>query len=325
MNSVFEHGKGFNKYIDDVDDRQVFFKADSFIINYKFEKPFLLFIHTYLVHNYDPSEKYRTMFCDTTLNVTKNSVLKNLLINRDNTINHFKTYPEKAKWAREHYAATVREADDLLRNLFKTMEKLELLENTIIIITSDHGEEFWEHGSAEHGHSLYNELLHVPLIIAGPPISARRISEPVSLIDVMPTLLDLAGIPRGNIYPQAVSLVPGSGTPMPDRALYASGMLYGPEAYCLMLNKRKLVYRTSDQAGKWTLRGPRPPAGYQFFDLGRDPAEHNNLSAAGKVPADLDRLLEKYIRTVPLAVPAQSVHVSGDAMRRQLESLGYVQ
>jgi hypothetical protein len=102
-------------------------------------------------------------------------------------------------------------------------------------------------------------------------------------------------------------------------------MLYGPEAYCLILNNRKLIYRTSDQAGKWTLLGPQAPAGYQFFDLSRDPAEHNNLAAAGKAPADLDRLLEDYIRTVPLAVPTQSVHVSGDAMRRQLESLGYVQ
>jgi arylsulfatase A-like enzyme len=233
--------------------------------------------------------------------------------------------PELQQYFRDLYDGQIRFVDESVRALLQGLKRLGRLDNTVFIITADHGEEFWEHGSAEHGHSLYNELLHVPLIIAGPPISARRISEPVSLIDVMPTMLDLAGIPHATSNPPAVSLLPGSGAPLPDRAIYASGMLYGPEAYCLILNNRKLIYRTSDQAGKWTLLGPQAPAGYQFFDLERDPTEHNNLAAAGKAPADLDRLLEDYIRTVPLAVPTQSVHVSGDAMRRQLESLGYVQ
>ena len=161
--------------------------------------------------------------------------------------------PELRQYFRDLYDGQIRFVDESISALLQGLKLLGRLDNTVFIITSDHGEEFWEHGSTEHGHSLYNELLQVPLIIAGSPIGPRRIAEPVSLIDVMPTLLDLAAIPRECVDPQAVSLVPGS-TLSPGRALYASGTLYGPEAYCLMGNERKLIYRSRDEQGKWKLK-----------------------------------------------------------------------
>lgn len=69
-----------------------------------------------------------------------------------------------------------------------------ILEDTIIIVTSDHGEEFMEHGQVQHGQSLHNELLHVPLIFANTPFSPSRRTDMVGLIDVAPTLIALAGI-----------------------------------------------------------------------------------------------------------------------------------
>lgn len=232
--------------------------------------------------------------------------------------------PELQQYFRDLYDGQIRFVDESISALLQGLKLLGRLDNTVFIITSDHGEEFWEHGSTEHGHSLYNELLQVPLIIAGSPIGSRRIAEPVSLIDVMPTLLDLAAIPRECVGPQAVSLVPG-GTLSPGRALYASGTLYGPEAYCLIGKEYKLICRSRDEQGKWKLSGPKMPAGYQLFDLKRDPGEQHDCMATVNVPPDFDEQLAAYMRTPRRTASPRSVHVGGEEMRRQLESLGYVQ
>jgi choline-sulfatase len=232
---------------------------------------------------------------------------------------------ELRQYFRNLYDGQIRYVDESISALLQGLKFLGRLDNTVFIITSDHGEEFWEHGSTEHGHSLYNELLQVPLIIAGSPIGSRRIAEPVSLIDVMPTLLDLAAIPRGRLSMNGVSLMSGSKALAADRALYASGMLYGSESYCLMQNGRKLIYRSREEQEKWKLKGPQASAGYQLFDLSRDAAEQHDLMVTGDVPLDLDEQLVEYMRTDPRAVSPQSVHVGGKEMRQQLESLGYVQ
>jgi len=233
--------------------------------------------------------------------------------------------PELHQYFRDLYDGQICFVDESIRVLLQGLKFLGRLDNTVFIITSDHGEEFWDHGSAEHGHSLYNELLHVPLIIAGSSIGHQRIAEPVSLIDVMPTLLDLAAIPRDRLGLQAVSLVPGSNAFASNRVLFASGMMYGPEAFCLMSNENKLIYRSRGEQGKWRLRGPKLPAGNQLFDLIRDPGERHDRAATEGVPPVLEGQLKNYMRLAPRVIPPQPVHVSGEDMRRQLESLGYVQ
>ena len=76
------------------------------------------------------------------------------------------------------------------------MEKLSLDEETLVVITSDHGEEFLEHGETGHGHNLYQQSLHVPLIVKLPRkhIERTTLSQPMSLINVMPTILEIAGL-----------------------------------------------------------------------------------------------------------------------------------
>jgi len=233
--------------------------------------------------------------------------------------------PQLRQYFQDLYDGQIRFVDDSIRALIQGLDSLGRLDTTIFIITADHGEEFWDHGSTEHGHSLYNELLHVPLIIVGSSIDAQRIAEPVSLIDIMPTLLDLAGIPSAHLDLKGVSVKPGSEALSADRPLYASGTLYGPESYCLMQADRKLIYRSSDDRGKWTLKGPYPDMGYQLFNLAQDPGEQQDLAATKEVPPVLDRQLADYILSSPKIIPPQTVHVAGKEMRRQLESLGYVQ
>ncbi len=105
------------------------------------------------------------------------------------------------------YDASINYVDDVMRAFFGSLEVLGVLENTVIIITSDHGEEFLEHGKLAH-EQVYNECLHVPLIILDPASEGgRRIPEIVRTIDLAPTIFDLTRVPPPNPM-SGVSLVP---------------------------------------------------------------------------------------------------------------------
>lgn len=95
----------------------------------------------------------------------------------------------------ERYDAKILRNDASFEQLRAKLQDLRILENTLVIVVSDHGEEFWEHGWTGHGQSLYEELARGVLLISNPKLIApRRISAPVQLIDVMPTVLDLLGL-----------------------------------------------------------------------------------------------------------------------------------
>jgi arylsulfatase A-like enzyme len=94
------------------------------------------------------------------------------------------------------YVAGVRQMDDALRPVLALLENTALGERTIVWITSDHGEEFLEHGGVLHGRTQFEEQMRVPLLLSGPGLApALRVAEPVSLIDVLPTTRSLLGLP----------------------------------------------------------------------------------------------------------------------------------
>jgi arylsulfatase A-like enzyme len=92
------------------------------------------------------------------------------------------------------YKKEVEQLDSQLEELFKKIQDLELRENTVIVLTSDHGEEFWEHGDYYHGQSLFEELTAVPLVFLIPDLESHRISGLVEIIDIVPTLKELCGV-----------------------------------------------------------------------------------------------------------------------------------
>ena len=98
----------------------------------------------------------------------------------------------------DRYRGSIRYLDDQLDSLFRELERRGILKNTIVVVTSDHGEQFGEHGQVAHANTLYRQLLHVPLIVVYPTQvpSGLRVSRQVSGRDVAATLLDLAGVPR---------------------------------------------------------------------------------------------------------------------------------
>lgn len=110
----------------------------------------------------------------------------------------------------DRYDTEIEYVDRELARLLDVLEP-----STIVAVTADHGDEFGEHGIRFHARSLYNQVIRVPLIIAGGDIPARVVAEPVSIVDIMPTLLELAGVagPRGMNGVSLVGALRGEPTP----------------------------------------------------------------------------------------------------------------
>jgi len=153
------------------------------------EPPFFLFVHYWDVHyDYIPPAPYDTKFDpDYDGSVTAEHFMKNPEIHREmdsRDLQHVVAlYDGEIGWVDEHIGKLIAE-----------LKRRELWDDTIVVLTSDHGDEFFEHGEKGHQHSLYQELLHVPLIVRVPGFAARQVDARVELIDVMPTLLDLVSV-----------------------------------------------------------------------------------------------------------------------------------
>ena len=127
-------------------------------------RPFLVYANYFDAHwTYDPPAPYRRRFTD-------------------------------QPGLRDLYDGELAYIDDELRRLFRELRRRGALENTVVIVTADHGEHFDEHGLTQHGNSLYSPVLHVPLIIVGPGVAPRRVESAVSLRDLPATILDLVGL-----------------------------------------------------------------------------------------------------------------------------------
>ena len=96
----------------------------------------------------------------------------------------------------DRYDGEIAHNDRSIGALTGKLKQLGVLDNTLVIVASDHGEEFWEHGLGAHGHSLYSELIHVALMMWNPKLipHGRRVPDTVQLIDILPTVLDLLGL-----------------------------------------------------------------------------------------------------------------------------------
>lgn len=136
---------------------------------------------------------------------------------------------------------------------------------TIVIVTSDHGDGFREHGFINHGMALYKELIHVPLIVYVPDVEPRVVDGPVSALDVLPTIADLAGIDISDLSVEGESLVPQifHGRDARNRIVFAETNWPDPLRAAIS-NDYKLIYNLKANV-------------YQLFDLRVDPWEKKNL------------------------------------------------
>jgi arylsulfatase A-like enzyme/Flp pilus assembly protein TadD len=207
------------------------------------------------------------------------------------------------------YDGEVAAADAAVGRLLDELDRLGLYRRAVILLLSDHGEGLGDHGEEEHGVLLYRESLQVPLVLRlpGGRDGGRRVARPVALIDVFPTLLELAGLP---LPPEiaGVSLLHGSTPEAPTRPLFAE--TWYPR---LHFGWSEL---TSVIDGRFHyIHGPDP----ELYDLEADPGETVNVVQSAGGEADrLRRLLEGYPQDL------QEPLEEDEATRRALEALGYV-
>ncbi|MBM4245244.1 MAG: sulfatase [Deltaproteobacteria bacterium] len=227
---------------------------------------------------------------------------------------------------RHLYAGEVRYTDDVLDRLLERLDALGVLDDTIVVVTADHGDEFGEHGLIGHAKTVYDEVLHVPLIILSPHLvpAGRTIDTPVSLVDLLPTLLDLVRLPAPREL-HGESLVPllhGGRFPA-TRVLYAEAPKWGSGT------GPRVAARVAGL--KWIASGNRSH-GVKHFDLTTDPGEQKpldgpDIEAIGRVFEDAYRSVLAAAHEAPAAESkpgtAKKPEID-DATVEKLKALGYM-
>lgn len=196
----FGFDKGFDIYVDDRDFsgfEYTYPKAIEWIKTNKDSKLFI-FLHGYNIHGqYTPSDGYDKRFVDFEYKGKLTGSKEEQKDLREEGLNRGEIFltSDDVRFLEALYDEKIQRADKIFSQFVEEYESLGLLNKTVFILTSDHGEELYEHGQIDHGHSLYEELIRVPLIITIPGGNkASKINYQVRSIDIMPTILDILGL-----------------------------------------------------------------------------------------------------------------------------------
>jgi arylsulfatase A-like enzyme len=222
------------------------------------------------------------------------------------------------KGLRAQYDGAIAFSDMLVGRIVDRLEKRGLLDRTLLVLVSDHGEEFYEHRNWRHGNQLYDEVIQVPMIVRFPGrLEPERSKEPVMLVDVFPTVLGLLGLPN------SLPTVDGRNAFDPARSrqrpVFSEHWRFeGGEYVSRAVSRDGMKLTETNDA----TQGKRDA---ELYDLQADPREQRNLlpAAAGgqKAAADLKALLAAFEPEKPFAV-APAVDVDRSTEER-LRALGY--
>jgi arylsulfatase A-like enzyme len=221
------------------------------------------------------------------------------------------------------YDEEIAYTDSEVERLLAALDERGFGERGYVLLTSDHGEEFHDHGGSEHGHTVYEELIRVPMLVWGPGVRPGGYQLPVSLLDIMPTLLDIADVPApaelpgASLWP-ALREGPASRTASAirfDRPLIAEGMLYGDEKKALIRWPWKLMVDIQDE-GQW------------LYDLASDPKEENPAALDNLDDAGRDRLLTMMAELQATMEASATTHGEraslSESTLERLRALGYI-
>lgn len=287
--------------------------------------PFFLFLHSYEVHHpYTPEARWLELFdtgYDGELPDSISIQLLEQVYNRQRILDD-----ADLDHIRATYDAEIRSMDEAFGALMRGLEERGLLEETILVFTSDHGEEFGEHGHVGwHSHTLYNELLRVPLMMRFPgstvpgsgehlPSRGVRVGTRVRSIDIVPTLLEALGLGQWALdqgfRPQGQSLQLLAASAMQENGV---GDL---DAMAFWDTPDPAVVHESLASRHWKYHDG------ELYDLSKDPGEQNDLSAERPdVVEGLRRQLDHLVASRE-AVVGETLQLD-EATERQLEALGY--
>jgi hypothetical protein len=342
VSANFGFYKGFDLYLSrrtDLNDPRaaegLFAKVSRGLNRYKFPRAFY-FLHTYHVHMpYNPE----VVFLD---RVTGHAEIKTFDFFRDlgGMRQVFRVFPEEVKCNIEAlYDAEIVGFDHFFGGFIDFLKIQGLYENSLIILLSDHGEAFQEHGSWAHATDVYNEQIQVPLIIKFPGQSYRgtRIHANVSLVDVLPTILDYFGqkYPRDLDGASLMGLIKGeeSGERAVIASLYRSKPFsFLPGRLAMIQGDIKLIYNESgtEQTAKFFIWDPPAVPGIEGFDMRKDPREQQNLFRSGAVPGRFRKMHRALIEMAGEMEKNTFDSAEGDKRSMpqelidQLKALGYI-
>ena len=214
------------------------------------------------------------------------------------------------------YDGEIAFTDRWIGEVLRALDQLALQQDTLVVLVADHGEEFQEHGFKGHGRNLHREVLHVPLLFRVPGIAPRRVEGLVTVLDVLPTLLELLGLPAGGANLAGHSLV---------------GLMRGEESDvpAAVLGEVRLHGRwESLETADWKLIRSRATGKLRLYDLRDDPGEQQDV--AERHPEQV-ALLEAELRERVRAAehrsaayqPALALELEAAEIRR-LKELGYI-
>lgn len=226
---------------------------------------------------------------------------------------------EHQAYVRTLYQGEIAYADACIEAILNELETFGGDRNTFVCFVADHGEELWDHDRYGHGHSLYDELVHVPMMFSGPGIVRQSIDQPASTIDIMPTLAALMNVdadPNWRGHDLSPLLLQSQETPRSPVIAQATNRNAWPDVL--------RMYRD----GQWKLIDTLGKGPTALYDMHNDPLEQNNLlNTHPEIVAELTIALEEWELEFP---PAYNLtDDSNDAvpeaeMLENLRSLGYI-
>ena len=267
-------------------------KVDQWLSSYIKDdhyRPFFLWTHFMDVHEpYIPAREYLDKV-DPSINLSEDEMLdlfKEIILKRE--ISDQKI----VKLLKKLYDAGVRETDDYVKNFFKMLEKYGVLKDSVIIITTDHGDEFGEHGSLSHDGKMYAELINSPLLIYYYNYTQEVCDNLVSNIDISPTILYLFGLESFEKF-RGHSVLPLEDYPQKGVFGEAIGKtsIHEKETdqpiYFYQENDLKIIYQESDQS-------------WEMYNLNKDPQELNNLIDISDKSEDMKKKIMSQIKQVTI-------------------------
>lgn len=333
VSAKFGFDRGFDTYYDQGGGiKAILPKVKKWLDSLKSE-PFFLFIHCYDIHSpYNPPPPYNTMFHDfpyTGKIIPSNKTLTNLLNNRldinSDDVNHIIAF----------YDGGIRYTDAVIGQFLSYLKGIDLFDQSLIIVTSDHGEEFYEHGSILHWQLYFKPDLHVPLIMHIPEFPKReiRIKKLVRSIDLLPTILDIAGLPNHN-QAQGRSIVPlirGKESFL-TRLWISISDLFRKERKVSFAETKYYKHRKFESPFKSIIADDgyhmvfdQTSDSIKLFNLNLDPDAKNNIANDHSgVTKRLLSQLERFFSSSNKREQGSQVVSLDKQTLRQLEALGYV-
>jgi len=318
----FDRGNNYFEYVLESQQArepgEVFAKAMSWLSSRQSGQPFFLFVHDYSAHSdYKSLPEFEEMFVKPYEGIANGST-EQLVFLRSSDID---LREQDGEHLIELYISGVRQLDSEIEKFLAYLKESQLDRDTLVILVSDHGEGFLEHGSVLHGETQYDELLRVPLMLRGPGVpKGERYAQAVSLIDLVPTVFSLLGLsePEQGFHWDGMDL--SRLWRSAETAIFDERVLFS-EADHHYLEEPDL-FRSARHKGMKLILDRRTQKTL-LFDLSTDPGEHEDVSEQHpEVVAFLREQLEVFDQSSEQSEPLPEL---SEEDRKRLEALGYIQ